>query len=449
VFPALNKPRYLKFAIITFAGASGGRRRRATPAPTRPGASPRPDVVSLSNLCVDVVVPVERLPPASDAAARRDLLARLVARPPPQTAWEAGGNANFLIAASRLGLAAQAVGHLGDDPFGAFTRDVLNAEGVRPTRGLWRPDDPLASGAHPGDPDAAPPGTLVCFVLVDPNGAHQFCSAYDFGPWPLLCPDGGNDEAPSTSRASADALDDNPPAAALWINGFALDELPATYLLLTLQKYRAAGGTVYLDPGPRAASAAAEGGTRWAGLAALLDEADVIVATDDEARAVIAGDAGDAGIEVRASGGGGGWQATVTAAEAEDLGRALLARPTGRATVAVIKRGAAGATMVRRGQGRGEAIAQPGFEVAVADTVGCGDSFGAALVLGAARSLSDAATLRLANAVGAATATGRGAGRQVARREDVIRILTEACRASCRGGEGGDADLAEALSALM
>ena len=28
--------------------------------------------------------------------------------------------------------------------------------------------------------------TLLCFVLVGPGSAHAFCSAYDFGPWPLL-----------------------------------------------------------------------------------------------------------------------------------------------------------------------------------------------------------------------------------------------------------------------
>lgn len=28
--------------------------------------------------------------------------------------------------------------------------------------------------------------TLLCFVLVDPEGKHAFCSRYDFGPWPLL-----------------------------------------------------------------------------------------------------------------------------------------------------------------------------------------------------------------------------------------------------------------------
>ena len=28
--------------------------------------------------------------------------------------------------------------------------------------------------------------TLICFVLVNSQGQHQFCSRYDFGPWPLL-----------------------------------------------------------------------------------------------------------------------------------------------------------------------------------------------------------------------------------------------------------------------
>lgn len=28
--------------------------------------------------------------------------------------------------------------------------------------------------------------TLLCFVLVGPDGGHVFCSRYDFGPWPLL-----------------------------------------------------------------------------------------------------------------------------------------------------------------------------------------------------------------------------------------------------------------------
>ena len=28
--------------------------------------------------------------------------------------------------------------------------------------------------------------TLLCFVLVDPDSTHTFCSRYDFGPFPFL-----------------------------------------------------------------------------------------------------------------------------------------------------------------------------------------------------------------------------------------------------------------------
>jgi len=46
--------------------------------------------------------------------------------------------------------------------------------------------------------------------------------------------------------------------------------------------------------------------------------------------------------------------------------------------------------------------------VPVQDTVGCGDSFAAAVALGFTRGHGPEATLALANAVGAATAMGRG-----------------------------------------
>ena len=41
----------------------------------------------------------------------------------------------------------------------------------------------LATSGQDGDPLN---DTLICFVLVDPNSRHAFCSRYDFGPWPLL-----------------------------------------------------------------------------------------------------------------------------------------------------------------------------------------------------------------------------------------------------------------------
>ena len=55
------------------------------------------------------------------------------------------------------------------------------------------------------------------------------------------------------------------------------------------------------------------------------------------------------------------------------------------------------------------------MQVDVADTVGCGDSFAAAVLMGFTRRHSIPATLALANAVGGATAMGKGAGASAGR----------------------------------
>lgn len=81
-------------------------------------------------------------------------------------------------------------------------------------------------------------------------------------------------------------------------------------------------------------------------------------------------------------------------------------------------------------------------QVPVADTVGCGDSFAAAVVAGFSQRLGEDVTLSLANAVGAATAMGRGAGRQVARAADVETILEE------QGGTAADQAALGVLRAL-
>lgn len=66
------------------------------------------------------------------------------------------------------------------------------------------------------------------------------------------------------------------------------------------------------------------------------------------------------------------------------------------------------------------------MQVTVADTVGCGDSFAAACVLGYISQAAPQQLLTLANAVGAATATGIGAGRNVATAEAVLQLLASA-----------------------
>jgi hypothetical protein len=101
------------------------------------------DVVALGNLCVDIVLPVEQLP-APDAAVRQRLLTRLTADPPSTESWEVGGSTNFVIAASRLGLKAATVGHLGPDVYGEFMRTVLEVRVC-----AWRPGAASARSFSP------------------------------------------------------------------------------------------------------------------------------------------------------------------------------------------------------------------------------------------------------------------------------------------------------------
>lgn len=78
------------------------------------------DVVALGNLCVDVVLPVPELP-SSVPSERAQLLQRLTADPPDKSAWELGGNCNFMIAAARLGMQVASVGQVGLGSYRACT----------------------------------------------------------------------------------------------------------------------------------------------------------------------------------------------------------------------------------------------------------------------------------------------------------------------------------------
>ncbi|PSC73119.1 Ribokinase [Micractinium conductrix] len=348
------------------------------------------DVVSLSNLCVDIVVEVEQLPPA-DADSRRALLQQLTAQPPPMEQWSVGGNTNFLIAAARMGLRTASVGHLGQDVYGIYMRDVLQAEGVRSV-------EPLASDTLTPEQDQ----TLLCFVLVAPDGKHAFCSRYDFGPHPLL------PFARSLPPRVTQLLENT---EALFINGFVFDELPAEAVLGAARAAATAGAAVFFDPGPRSWTFAE--GERNAALAAMLDAADVVLMTDDEAEAVT----GLKGADAQA--------------------RHILGRPGARTEWCVVKRGADGAILASRSEA-GRLYTQQALRVDVRDTVGCGDSFAAAVVLGFSRGHTIPAVMALANAVGAATAMGQGAGRNVARADTVLRLLQEAVP-GCADGRHADA----------
>lgn len=340
------------------------------------------DVVLLGNLCVDVLVDVPELPP-STREEKWDCMQRLKAQPPDEAQWEAGGCLNLGIAAARLGLRCTTYGFSGEDPFGSFLERVLQEEGL----GLLKLTEAQAGGAL-GDPEDGYTGeTWVCWVLIDPRGKHMFASPFDFNT--------------SAAFSRVHAL---PPAAgqllrrsrALAVNGFAFDEFRGEVVQAAAEAAHAAGRAVLFDPGPRTRSLNRPSGHAKAAFDWLLRESEVLLLTSDEAEELT-------GRE-----------------DAEVSAQILLEAGGSRREWVAVKRGAQGCVLATARDGL---FAIPGFQVDVADTVGCGDSFAAAVALGFIKGEPPATTLALANAVGAATATRSGAGRNVAEAPRVAEIL--------------------------
>lgn len=338
------------------------------------------DLVTLSNLCVDVIVPIDTLPLSMRGAPKSQaLLEYLGQNPPTEASWEVGGNTNTLIAGARLGMRTSALGHIGDDAFGAFLERVLGSEnsGICSTMlddGLFE-----KQGLQ---------NTLVCYVIVDKEtNKHDFCSRYDFGPWPLF------DNMTELSAGAEEALRST---SAVFVNGFVFDEVPEGMVVRAAQLSQSHGAAVLFDPGPRSWSFD-DGGARRHALDTMLRIADIVLMTEEEAGAVVGTD------------------------DAYEAVRRLMGRKDSNMSWCVVKMGERGALLGDRKTG--QIFLQEGYKVDVEDTVGCGDSFAAAISLGfwmCRRGEADIeSTLALAGAVGAATAMGEGAGRNVA---DIARI---------------------------
>ncbi|KAI4341764.1 hypothetical protein MLD38_026448 [Melastoma candidum] len=336
------------------------------------------DVATLGTLCVDIVLDVEELPPPS-LEGRKVYMEKLSASPPDKRYWEAGGNCNTAIAAARLGLHCSAIGHVGGEIYGQFLLDVLRDEGI----GIVGMSDDVAV-----DDSSDLYETHLCWVLVDPLRRHGFCSHADFRKEPTFS---------RMTHLSSEVKLTIKRSKTIILSGYVFNELSPSLLVSALKYAVEVGSSIFFDPGPCGKSLARGTPEERRTLSMFLQMSDVLLLTEDEAESLTGiGNPIIAGLEF--------------------LKKGL------RIKWVVIKMGARGSVIISRSS----ISCAPAFKVNVVDTVGCGDSFVAAVAFGYIHRLSFVNTLALANAVGAATALGCGAGRNVATLDKVIELIKRA-----------------------
>ncbi|KAL8150304.1 hypothetical protein V2J09_020112 [Rumex salicifolius] len=335
------------------------------------------DIATLGNLCVDIVLKVPELPPAPKPE-RKAYMDKLAASPPDKKHWEAGGNCNTAIAAARLGLQCVALGYVGDEIYGQFVLDVLRDEGIDIVR--------MSEELEGVDCSSVDYETLLCWVLVDPFQRHGFCSRLDFTEEPAFS------WMHSLTGEVKTAIQRS---KILFVNGYGFDELSPALIVSALNYAAKVGTCVFFDPGPRGKSLSTGTPEQQLALSEFLKKSDVLLLTSDEAD-------------------------SLTGITDPILAGKHLLKQGVRTKWVVIKMGSSGSVLISLSS----TSCAPTFKVKVVDTVGCGDSFVAGIAYGFVRQMSTVHILTLANAVGAATAMGIGAGRNVAKLEQVKKLIT-------------------------
>ncbi|XVE77880.1 hypothetical protein DITRI_Ditri13aG0099100 [Diplodiscus trichospermus] len=343
---------------------------------TKPDAVKTVDVATLGNLCVDIVLNVPKLPPPY-ADARKAFMEHLSSSPPDKQYWEAGGNCNMAIAAARLGLDCLTIGHVGNEIYGKFLLDVLHDEGIGVV-GMSEETDVLNS-------PSAFYETLLCWVLVDPSQKHGFCSRADFSKEPAFS---------WMSTLSEEVKGAIKRSRIMFCNGYDFDEFSPGVIISAVEYAAEVGTSVFFDPGPRGKSLLRGSVDEQKALGQLLCMSDVLLVTADEAESLT-------GI-----------------ANPIRAGQELLRKGV-RTKWVVVKMGPKGSILITMSS----ITCAPAFKVKVVDTVGCGDSFVAAIAFGFIHNTPLITTLAFANAVGAATAMGCGAGRNVATLKQVVELM--------------------------
>lgn len=334
-------------------------------------------MATLGNLCVDIVLNVPKLP-SSNKEERKAFMEQLAASPPDKKYWEAGGNCNLIFAAARLGLRVFTLGHVGNEIYGDFLVDVLENEGVSMVGMRENSGAVKCTNSYE---------TLLCWVLVDPFQKHDFCSRADFNEEPAFS---------WMTRLSDPVKKTIQKSKILFCNGYAFDEFYPELITSALYCAIGAGTRVFFDPGPRGKKLLNGTPDEKGALELFLKLSDVVLMTADEVEALT------------------GIQNPIIAGQE-------LIRKSERTKWIIVKVGSKGSLLITESS----VSCAPSFKVDVVDTVGCGDSYTAAIAFGYLHNLPSIDTLALANAVGAATATGVGAGRNVATLGKVLKLLKQ------------------------
>jgi ribokinase len=294
------------------------------------------------------------------ASFNMDLVMRTARQPQPgetlqgEFAMYLGGKGfNQAVAARRLGTEVSVIGRVGDDEFGGRFLDALDREGIDRTSVSV---DPLA-------------GTGVASIIVDDTGENAIVQAPQ-----------ANRNVSAGDVARAQSAFDGAAAAVLQLE--TSDEAAIAFA----RAARNAGARTVLNPAPAAPVASA-----------LLALADILVANELEAAALVSGTPGSAGDAPRMAG-------------------ALHAMHGSTVIVTRSERGAVAIDAVTRQDFSAHSVQS-------IDTVGAGDAFCAAFAVATAEGAGLAESVRFANAAGALATTKHGAEPSMPRRDEVEALL--------------------------
>jgi ADP-ribosylglycohydrolase/sugar/nucleoside kinase (ribokinase family) len=252
-----------------------------------------------------------------------------------------GGGFNVMAAAARQGLRVGYAGAHGSGPFGALARAGLASEGIDV---LQRPKAGLDTG--------------FVVVVVDSGGERTFLTSR------------GAEAALTAGDLAGLAAR---PRDAVYVSGYGLVHPGSREALLGWLGRLGDDRAVFFDPGPLAAAIPADAtGT-------VLARSDWVTCNAREA--------------------------ALLTCEADPPGAArALARQAGRRGV-LVRTGAAGCLIARRGRG---SVTVPGFRVEMVDTNGAGDAHAGTFIAALASGADEVTAARAANAAAALAVTRRG-----------------------------------------